>query len=197
MSSTEATSSRDITGGPTSVAMYHATRRRRQDKRRKRKSDGDISYLNITPMMDMMTILLVFLIKSFASSASDVSVSNLVLPHSSSKLQIEEALSLMITEREILVDQKVVTKLGGRAEILSADLPEGPNGYLIQPLYDVLSDKAQYYKRIDEFGGSQFVGRIAVIADKKTSYQTLFKVLYTAGRAEFGLFKLFVETVGE
>ena len=33
----------------------------------------------------------------------------------------------------------------------------------------------------------------AVIADKNTSYQTLFKVLYTAGRAEFGVFRLFVQ----
>jgi hypothetical protein len=32
-----------------------------------------------------------------------------------------------------------------------------------------------------------------VIAAPLTSYRTLFRVLYTAGRAEFGLFKLFVQ----
>jgi biopolymer transport protein ExbD len=64
---------------------------------------------------------------------------------------------------------------------------------LIKPLYDVLEAKAEHFKRIEENGGSQFVGRVAVIADKATSYKTIFRILYTAGRAEFGLFKLFVQ----
>jgi biopolymer transport protein ExbD len=172
--------------------MYDATRKRRLNKRRKRDHHDDVTYLNITPMLDLMTILLVFLIKSFAASASNVNVANLVLPHSSTKLEIQEALQLMITPDEILLDQKVITKLDN-GQILLEDLPEGPNGYLIKPLYDVLESRADYFKKIQEFGGTQFVGKIAVIADKKTSYKTLFKVLYTAGRAEFGYFKLFVQ----
>lgn len=179
--------------GPTSHAMYDATRLRRKTKRRGRADDNEITYLNITPMMDMMTILLVFLIKSFASSSQDISVSNLTLPHSTTKLQVEEAIQLMITTQEILLDQKVVATLDDKGNIAADDLPEGPGGYLIGPLYDTLANKADYFKSIEEFGGTQFVGRIAIVADKNTSYRTLFKVLYTAGRAEFGLFKLFVQ----
>jgi biopolymer transport protein ExbD len=188
---TERTGSQEVS--ITSQAMYDATRGRRRSKRRGRKDENEISYLNITPMMDMMTILLVFLLKSFASSAQDISVSNLTLPHSVTKLQVEEALQLMITTREILLDQKVVTTLDERGQIREEDLPEGPAGYLIAPLYDTLENRADYFKRIEEFGGTQFVGRIAIVADKTTNYRTLFKVLYTAGRAEFGLFKLFVQ----
>src|SRR5262249_34689003 len=137
-------------------------------------------------------ILLVFLLKSFASSSSDVNVANLVLPHSTTKINIEEALPLMITQNEILVDQKVVTQLDNGG-IRPQDLPEGPGGDLSKPLYAVLEARADHLKRIEEFGGTQFVGRIAVIADKGTSYRTLFRILYTAGRAEFGQFKLFVQ----
>jgi biopolymer transport protein ExbD len=186
-------SSRSITGGPTSYAMYDATRKRRKNKRNRRATEGEIKDLNITPMMDMMTILLVFLLKSFASSSQDVNVANLTLPHSTTKLAIEEALTLMVTQNEILVDQKVVTKLGENGAIRPEDLPEGPQGYLIKPLYDVLEARADHLKRIEEFGGSQFVGKVAVIADKSTNYRLLFRVLYTAGRAEFGQFKLFVQ----
>lgn len=192
MTSETTTSSRSVTGGPTSYAMYDATRKRRAQKRHKREHEGDIHDLNITPMLDMMTILLVFLLKSFASSSSDVNVANLVLPHSTTKLAIEEALPLMITQNEILVDQKVVTTLEN-GTVRPEDLPEGPGGYLIKPLYDVLEARADHLKRIEEFGGTQFVGRIAVIADKNTNYRTLFRILYTAGRAEFGQFKLFVQ----
>ena len=187
------TSEKNAQPQPTAHAMYDATRKRRSGKRRKRQSEGEVTYLNITPMLDMMTILLVFLIKSFASSASDVNVANLTLPHSSTKLEIQEAIQLMITPSEILLDQRVITRLDGQGGILGEDLPEGPNGYLIKPLYDLLETRANYYKRIEQFGGSQFVGRIAIIADKNISYRTIFKVLYTAGRAEFGLFKLFVQ----
>jgi biopolymer transport protein ExbD len=179
--------------GPTSQAMYDATRLRRKTKHRKKNAEDEITYLNITPMMDMMTILLVFLLKSFASSAQDISVSNLTLPHSTTKLQVEEALQLMVTTREILLDQKVVAELDANGNIKADDLPEGPNGYLIAPLYDTLENRADYFKRIEEFGGTQFIGRIAIVADRNTIYKTIFKILYTAGRAEFGLFKLFVQ----
>jgi biopolymer transport protein ExbD len=177
---------------PTSLAMYEATRKRRKGKRTKRSVGNEIKDLNITPMLDMMTILLVFLLKSFASSSSDVNVANLVLPFSTTKLSIEESLSLMISQDAILVDQKPVTQLD-KGNLRKEDLPEGPNGYLVKPLYDVLEARADHLKHIEEFGGAQFVGRIAIIADKNISYAVLFRVLYTCGRAEFGRFKLFVQ----
>jgi biopolymer transport protein ExbD len=173
--------------------MYDATRHRRRATRRKRTHAGDVTYLNITPMLDMMTIILVFLIQSFASSEQNVNVANLNLPHSTTKLDIQPALQLTVTPDALLVDQKLVAPLDGAGRIRAEDLPDGENSYLVKPLYDALEDKASYYKRIDEFGGSQFTGRVAVIADRSISYRTLFKVLYTAGRAEFGSFKLFVQ----
>ncbi len=178
---------------PTSQALHEATRQRRVMRRRQKEIQEDITYLNITPMLDMMTILLVFLLKSFSASAENVTVENLTLPASLSKLNVKPALQLMVTEDAILVDQKLVTRLGTNGVIGVEDLPEGPEGYLIQPLYDALEGRASYYKRIEEFGGSKFDGRIAIIADRKTSYSTLFKILDTVGRAEFGLFRLFVQ----
>lgn len=178
---------------PTAQAMFDAHKARRKHKQRGKKSEDEITYLNITPMLDMMTIILVFLLKSFASSSADVNVANLSLPHSTTKLEIDEALQLMITTNEILLDQKVVAALNPGGQLKVEDLPEGVNGYLVQPLYDALESRADYFKRIEEYGGTQFVGRIAVIADKNTPYTTLFKVLYTSGRAEFGQFRLFVQ----
>lgn len=182
-------SSTDLSGGPTSHALYDAVRKRRATKRRTKKNENEISYLNITPMLDMMTIILVFLLKSFASSATNVNVANLVLPHSTTELNVEEAIQLMITPEAILVDQKVVTPLEGG--VIPTDMVS--DGYLVNDLYDVLANEATKLKKIEEFGGAQFSGKIAVIADKNTTYQTIFKILYTAGRAEFGLFKLFVQ----
>ena len=179
---------------PKSLAMYDATRKRRKAKRVHREShEGEISELNITPMLDMMTILLVFLLKSMSVSSSNINVENLVLPHSTTELRVEEALSLMVTKEAILVDQKVVTRLVGGSNIDPADLPEGPSGFLIKPLYDALDGHKDRLKKIADFGGSGFEGRVAVIADKTLPYGVLFRILYTCGRAEFGRFKLFVQ----
>ncbi len=185
------THSSQFTGGPTSQAMYDATRKRRLSGRRKRDHAEDITSLNITPMLDMMTIILIFLIKSYSTSTTNVNVANLVLPHSTTQLDIKEALQLVVTPTELIVDQRRVAVLeGGR--IPDSAFPDGPGGYLIGPLYDALRERSAYYRRVQEFGGVQFEGRIAIVSDKSVAYTTLFKVLYTAGRADFGSFKLFV-----
>ncbi len=182
---------------PTSHALHEATRQRRKTRRRQKEITEDITYLNITPMLDMMTILLVFLLKSFSASAENISVENLTLPTSVSKLNIRPALELMITENAILVDKKLVTRLDKEGNVSLADLNDDPEGYLIQPLYEALERQASDLKKLSELGGTQFDGRIAIIADRKTSYRTMFKILYTVGRAEFGLFRLFVHKLEE
>ena len=176
---------------PTSQALHEATRQRRKTRRRQKEIQDDITYLNITPMLDMMTILLVFLLKSFSASAENVTVENLTLPSSVSKLNVKPAIQLFVTEKAIIIQNEIVARLEGNGDIRAEDLP--PDGYLIEPLFAKLQDQADYYKQIEEFGGSQFDGRIAIIADHKTTYKTLFKILYTVGRAEFGLFRLFVQ----
>jgi biopolymer transport protein ExbD len=178
---------------PQSFAMYTATRKRRKGNRQTRVHGLDIKDLNITPMLDMMTILLVFLLMSFAASAQNINIANLVLPYSTTKLPIEEALTLMVSKDGILVDQRLVAEFDEKGWFKREDLPEGPQGYLIKPLYEALTARADHFRRIEEFGGSQFVGRIAVISDKNIPYSIIFRVLYTCGRAEFGRFKLFVQ----
>src|SRR3954451_20568118 len=60
--------------------------------------------LNIYPMMDMMTILLVFLIQSFAqsSAANVLQSSELQIPQSTSATDVDPALSITISASEIV-----------------------------------------------------------------------------------------------
>ncbi|MEM1023218.1 MAG: biopolymer transporter ExbD [Myxococcota bacterium] len=175
---------------PTSRGLHEAIRSRRTQKRREQEGHDDITYLNITPMLDMMTILLVFLLKSFASSASNVNVANLTLPNSTTKLKVEEAIQVLVTPEQILVDNEPVLNLDANA-LVPGDALRGST--LVEPLYESLANKADYLKQIQEFGGAQFNGKIAILADEGITYDTIEKVLYTAGQAEFGLFRLFVQ----
>src|SRR5262252_3013695 len=68
-----------------------------------------IKDLNITPMMDMMTIILVFLLKSFSASASTITFdSNLQVPRSETQLKTKLAVSVTLTKKVILVEGDAV-----------------------------------------------------------------------------------------
>src|SRR5688572_3743340 len=64
-----------------------------------------IKDLNIMPMMDMMTIILVFLLKTFSGTTSAITFdANLQPPQSTTQLSPREAVTLTVTKKWILVD---------------------------------------------------------------------------------------------
>ena len=68
--------------------------------------------LNITSMMDLMTIILVFLLKSY--STQDISIAgdaDLELPSSTSQKDPELAVNLVVSGRQIVVDGVPVLQL--------------------------------------------------------------------------------------
>src|SRR5688572_471935 len=75
-------------------------------KRKEREAAGEIKELNITAMMDMMTILLVFLLKSFASSSAAITASEDVRPPvSSTRATPKDTVAVTVTPKNILVGE--------------------------------------------------------------------------------------------
>jgi biopolymer transport protein ExbD len=150
------------------------------------------AYLNITPMMDMMTILLVFLLKQFSVQAAAASMSEgLQLPQSSIEAQRAQAVNITITQSAILVEGDGVTTVRAGAVDPSVKR-DGANGYYITPLVDVLTKHANRLKKISAMGGTQFDGTAMILIDKNTPYRLLTEVLYSAGQAEFKNYHLVV-----
>jgi biopolymer transport protein ExbD len=143
--------------------------------------------LNIYPMMDMMTILLVFLIQSFAqSSAANVLQSDeLQIPQSVAKTDVEPALSITISAGEITVEGKQALALRN-GQVDPSQKQGGSNGFLVTPLLTVLQQHRDRLKLIAQSTPNQpFRGQVQIIADKRTPYRTLVEVLYTMGQSEF------------
>jgi biopolymer transport protein ExbD len=154
--------------------------------------EHQMAYLNITPMMDMMTILLVFLLKQFSVQAASMSMAEgLQLPSSSIEAQRPLAVNVTITSSAILVEGDGVTTVRAGAVDPSVKR-DGANGYYITPLVDVLTKHANRLKKIAAMGGSQFDGTAMVLVDKNTPYRLLTEVLYSAGQAEFKNYHLVV-----
>ncbi len=143
--------------------------------------------LNIYPMMDMMTILLVFLIQSFASSgAANVMQSpELEIPRSVSTEEVEPALSITNSASEIVVEGKQALSLRN-GQVDPSQKQGGSNGFLVTPLLTVLQQHRDRLKLIAQSRTNKpFRGEVQIVADRRTPYRTLVEVLYTMGQSEF------------
>jgi len=153
----------------------------------RRRAEPEHFGLNIYPMMDMLTILLVYMMAMFAtSSAAAVQESSeLHIPYSTSKVELSDALPVQISRSGVAVDGKPVLEL--RNGIVDPSLKQGgSSGFLILPLYRALSEVRDQQKRTAQrFANQPFLGNVQVIADKQTPYRTLSEVIYTLGQTEF------------
>ena len=158
-------------------------------KRREREAAGEIKELNITAMMDMMTILLVFLLKSFASSSAAMTASEDVRPPvSSTRATPKDTVVVTVTPKNILVGEKEVLRLS-KGQIP----PEALQGRVVMALDAQLKKEVEKLKYIAERNpAAPFSKELSVIGDKKVPYDLLLTVLYTAGQNELENYRFVV-----
>jgi biopolymer transport protein ExbD len=168
-----------------------------RDKVEEEAQEHQMAYLNITPMMDMMTILLVFLLKQFSVQAAAASMSEgLVLPQSTTETTRPLAVNVTVTQSAVLVEGDAVTPVRAGAVDPSVKR-DGANGYYITPLVDTLTKHANRLKKLAAMGGTPFDGTAMVMVDKNVPYRLLTEVLYSAGQAEFKNYHLIVIKKGQ
>jgi biopolymer transport protein ExbD len=157
-------------------------------RRHERAAEGEIKELNITAMMDMMTIILVFLIKSYASSAVTMTASeDLKPPISTTRLTPKDTIAVTITPKHVMVGDKSQVNLEN-GTLRASDL----SGRLIVPLDAALKKQVEKMKLIEERGGTVFSHELTVIGDKHIQYDLLMSVLYTAGQNELENYRFIV-----
>jgi biopolymer transport protein ExbD len=142
--------------------------------------------LNIYPLMDVMTILLVFMVMQFAQeSAAVVESEELRIPYSTSRSELSEAVPVQISRDEIVVDgRSILTLRNGMVD--PSQKQGGGTGFLITPLHNVMTQHRDRLKTIAERIPSRpFTGAVQIIADRRTPFRTLSEVIYTLGQAEF------------
>lgn len=81
-------------------------------KKKRRKSLVFTSSINITPLMDVLTVLLFFLIKSMSVTSLDVKeTEDLRLPASYIEVSAEEAVVVALSKKELLIGQEKLIPL--------------------------------------------------------------------------------------
>ncbi len=191
----------DITGQMTAEerklwALKKEETKFRRARRKVRESQGEVDELNITAMMDMMTILLVFLLKSYSASTVSVAISSdLTPPTSTAHIDPQETASVTITTSDIAVGDKAVVPLDNGAVRAQDTDPVRP--VIITPLLQALKKEVDKQKTIEKWNAqareeAKQGRRLTVIGDKNTPYKVLFSVLATAGLAELSNYKFIV-----
>jgi biopolymer transport protein ExbD len=182
-----------------SIVRYKAALRK--SIRRNRK-EPEIDFLNITAMLDLMTIILVFLLKSVsASSASIPQSKDLTLPSSVMTSEpAQEGVVVLVSKSQILVgdDPSPVVVLPSREQLAASGVDAkykrgGQNDPYIVPLANALSHARETDKAIRAAKGLDTSSSEAIIvADETTPYKLLIEVLYTLGQSEYGKYHLMV-----
>ncbi|MDC0681165.1 MULTISPECIES: ExbD/TolR family protein [Sorangium] len=182
-----------------SVVRYKAALRKAI---RRNRREPEIDFLNITAMLDLMTIILVFLLKSVGSSAASIPQSkDLTLPKSVMQAEpSQEGVVVIVSKSQILVgeDPTPIVMLPNREQLAQSGVDakykrSGPNDLYIVPLANALSHARETDKAIRAAKGLDPSSSEAIIvADATTPYRLLIEVLFTLGQSEFGKYHLMV-----
>ena len=148
--------------------------------------------LNITPLMDMMTIILVFLLKSFSSTTSTITFDqNLQVPKSFTELKPKLAVTVTVTKKVLLVEGDGIAPINN-GRIDPAVKRDGENGYYITPLVEILEKHARREKKVAEITGQKFDAQLMIVADQSTPYRLLTEIIYSCGQAGYQNYRLLV-----
>lgn len=148
--------------------------------------------VDITSLLDILVILLVFLLKSY--NASDLSVDvvkNLNLPVSSSTKLGNFAIVVQVDKRgRMFVDNKRVKNVTYKTEKIEA-------------LYKILEekkagfDKAREIASVTEDQTKKLKRNVNILLDQSQPYEVMQKIMHTAATAGFSKFKFIVQGSGE
>ncbi len=167
---------------------------------RRNAHEPEVNFLNITAMLDIMTIILVFLLKNLGESSASIPQSDdLTIPKSVLDTEpSQEGVRVTISKSQILVGENTVLQLPGRQSLIQAGVGArhkqgGPNDLYIVPLGSALQGARKTDKAIQQAKGKDSsMSEAVIIADQTTPWRLLIEVLFTLGQTEYGRYHLMV-----
>ena len=148
--------------------------------------------IQITSMVDMFVILLVFLLKTYSTSPVNITRKDgMTLPESTATQDPVDVVKLIVSEDGVFVEEKKIMDLEkGRIPASAADAND-PS--FLRLLYEALDERAKLAKSISKVNDSfEFDGKVLMQADRNLNYDVLQKIMYTSMMAGYADVKLAV-----
>jgi biopolymer transport protein ExbD len=173
----------------------------KKDRKGPRAGD-DTSDLNINSMMDMITILLVFLLVTLTSDPLSIKQDDfLLLAKSTVDYNPQDSVPVTLTKNKIIVDNKAVVKVdcsvGGQVcqredykrndAFYSVDKSFKEDGdeksFMIEPLHKSLEQIVKQQKEEAKELGREFKPVATIICDGNIPFRLIAETVYTSGMA--------------
>jgi biopolymer transport protein ExbD len=133
--------------------------------------------LNLTSMVDMLTILTVFLLMTFSASGELLQVQkNIILPEAQNWKDLEAAPIIAISKDSVTLDGHMVAD----ATVLNQ---ENTADWKIVELHDTLVTLKNNYKLLHP--SDEWKGMVIVQADKGVDFKVVKKVMYSCAIAGY------------
>lgn len=167
---------------------------RRASRFSRGKRKDTVFDIDITSLLDILTILLVFLLQSYNSSGVVINVpKDIDLPRSASESLNNFGVNVQVSKTQIWVDD---------TEVVNTDIPDeqlfDDGGRRIVPLYNELVRIKETIKQSQKLSpqANKFSGIANLVVDKSLKYSYLKRIMYTCAAAGYKEFKFVVLTQG-
>lgn len=140
----------------------------------------------LTPMVDAVILLLIFLLQSFSAEGEIITGSkDLQLPISSAQKRPKLTVVITVNQQMILAENQRVAAV---AEVLASD-------DLVIPQLDAwLKERRETTEKIGQYSSkTKFTGDVTIQGDKRIRFRLLKKIMYTCGQQGFCNFQLAVQ----
>ena len=166
-------------------------RQQSMHRRRRKRGDGTVK-LNITSMIDMFTLMVVFLLKNYSSQGQLVTPEqNLMLPTSSIEKNAGQSVSVKILQNSIKVDSSVVVDSAAYNDLLRQK-----EFKVIDKLFSVLHNQAVADSASAAELKTEFKPHVSIQGDLAIPCSILKRVMYTCGQAGYPVINLLVYRKG-
>lgn len=149
--------------------------------------NNDTLSLNIMPLLDVFSILILFLLMSFSTEPVEFNEEKegLKLPESVVLKSLDEHPAIIITQQALSINDKVLFKLEGNS-IPRSEVSQGG----ITSLFYELQLMSKVSDRIKK--DSKKVKKLVLEIDQRIKFKLIKKVMFTAQQAGYVKFKLMV-----
>jgi biopolymer transport protein ExbD len=136
--------------------------------------------LNVTPLVDMFVILVLFLIANFSASGEVLSMSkDVVLPEAANTEELQLAPAVVVSKEQVIVSGSII----GRVDDLTRE------EYLnIPALEEKLREMKKQYEDLHNAANDSgaFKGDVNIQADKGVQFRIVKRVMFSCASAGYG-----------
>ncbi len=146
--------------------------------------------LHITAMMDMFTIILIFLLFSFSDNPETFQMDkDMNLPESTAKMDYKDSIKLVLSQTSLKLDGEVIAEIQD-GKVIGLDPTELKKSILYERLKSYQEQIADV--NLDEDSKKESKKHILFLCDKQISFKTINNIVKIAGMAGYPNFQFAV-----